>query len=506
MLFPARPPFLLLPLLLLLIALPPSALADRLRLDAPEEIVELLEPYLAEEAGAARWQKLAREILATEGYFSPVLDFTENAGEFQLKIEPGIRTRITRVKVTVDGPIDPKNRDEAIASWKLPLGQPFRQEDWSTAKNQLLGHLLASDHAAAQLLDSQAEIDPPTASASLTAHYTAGPRYRFGELRIQGLERYTPDLIARYNRAIRPGEPYREDKLSALQNILQATPYFSSVNVQLDQEAASGDGDVLDAPVVIRLRERAAHRLSFGAGVSSNTGARLEANYYTPDLFNQTWTLDSGLRLEQKKQTAYSDVFFPPDEKNRRHSLGIMAENADIQGLQTKRYAFGAQSVQLRGSIEQRLAVQWQKEHLIPDGARETVSRALAPNIMWIWRQVDSVLDPHRGIVLQAQIGAGAKAALSDQNFVRLHGRYQQFIPLGRVDTLMVHGEAGYTVAQSRSGIPQDYLFRSGGAGSVRGYPYQSLGVKDGAAIVGGRYLAVAGLEATHWLDPIFLC
>ena len=496
MLFSARR---LLPLLL--IALPQMVLAGEVALDAPEEIVELLEPYLPEDVGSTQAQKLSREILSTEGYFSPLFEIRETDGELSLKIDPGPRTKITTVNVTVDGKIDPKIRDEVIASWSLPVGQPFRQDDWSSAKTHLLSRLLASDHAAAKLLDSEAEIDPPNASASLTAHYDAGPRYRFGELRIEGLQRYNPDLVQRYNRVISPGDPYREEKLSALQSTLQATPYFSSVSVQLDQEAGATDGDTVDAPVIVRLRERAAHRISFGAGASSNTGARVEANYHTPNLFNQAWTLDSGLRLEQKKQTAYTDVFFPPDEKNRRHGLGVMAEGTNIQGLQTERYAFGAQSIQQRGSIEQRLSLQWQKEHLRPDGAEETVSIALVPNVMWTWRKVDNPLNPQRGAVIQAQIGGATKAVISDQNFLRLHSRLQQFIPLGKADTLILHGEIGYTAAESRQGIPQDYLFRTGGTGSVRGYAYQSLGVKEGAAIVGGRYLAVGSIEATHWLD-----
>ncbi|MER2538144.1 MAG: autotransporter assembly complex family protein [Azonexus sp.] len=496
MLFSARR---LLPLLL--IALPQMVLAGEVALDAPEEIVELLEPYLPEEVGSTQAQKLSREILSTDGYFSPLFEIRETDGELSLKIDPGPRTKITTVNVTVDGKIDPKIRDEVIASWSLPVGQAFRQDDWSSAKTHLLSRLLANDHAAAKLLDSEAEIDPPNASASLTAHYDAGPRYRFGELRIEGLQRYNPDLVQRYNRVISPGAPYREEKLSALQSALQATPYFSSVSVQLDQEAGATDGNTVDAPVIVRLRERAAHRISFGAGASSNTGARVEANYHTPNLFNQAWTLDSGLRLEQKKQTAYTDVFFPPDEKNRRLGLGVMAEGTNIQGLQTERYAFGAQSIQQRGSIEQRLSLQWQKEHLRPDGAEETVSIALVPNVMWTWRKVDNPLNPQRGTVLQAQIGGATKAVISDQNFLRLHSRVQQFIPLGKADTLILHGEIGYTAAESRQGIPQDYLFRTGGTGSVRGYAYQSLGVKEGAAIVGGRYLAVGSIEATHWLD-----
>ena len=33
----------------------------------------------------------------------------------------------------------------------------------------------------------------------------------------------------------------------------------------------------------------------------------------------------------------------------------------------------------------------------------------------------------------------------------------------------------------------------------MRGYPFESLGVETGTAIVGGRYLAVGSAEYTHW-------
>lgn len=489
-------------LALTLFALASPLAAGEIDLRAPAEISELLTPYLPETAGSQRkLQELLGEILATEGYFSPLFEFSEQDGDLQVTITPGPQTRVGSVDLAVDGPLAAKTREELLTDWGLPVGQPFRQEDWSEAKQQILARLLASEHAAAQLLDSAAEIDTETQRAALRAHYDAGPPYRFGELKISGLQRYAPQLIERYNRTVLPGEPYREERLNALQATLQASPYFSSVQASLDMDSEIGPDGTVTAPVLLRVRERAAHRISFGAGVSSNTGARVEANYHTPDLFNQAWALDTGLRLEQKKQTAYADVFLPPDSKNRRNSVGLMAEGTDIQGLKTERYAFGAQTVQQRGSIEQRLSVNWQEERREPDGALPTTSRALVPNVMWTWRQVDNPLDPHQGIVLQAQVGGGAKALLSDQNFVRLHSRWQQFIPLGKDNLLTLRGEIGYTLADSRQHIPQDYLFRTGGTGSVRGYAYQSLGIKEGSATVGGRYLGVVSAEATHWLN-----
>ena len=63
-----------LPLVLpaLLLAVAPALTAGELTLRAPEEISELLAPYLPEEAGnTQRLQGTLSEILATEGYFAP---------------------------------------------------------------------------------------------------------------------------------------------------------------------------------------------------------------------------------------------------------------------------------------------------------------------------------------------------------------------------------------------------------------------------------------------------
>jgi translocation and assembly module TamA len=489
--------------LVFLLAVAPLLVAGELAVQAPDEISDLLAPWLPEEAGnPIRLQEQLGEILATEGYFSPAFKFAETDDGLTLAIDPGPQTTIASVNLTVDGKIEAKTKAALIAGWGLPVGQPFRQADWNDAKQEVLADLLAVEHADAKMVDSEASIDAETHRADLRAHYDAGPRYRFGAIRVEGLENYPPDLIARYNRAVKVGQPYREDRLSALQGTLQSTPYFSSVQTTLDREAAVvNDDGTATVPVLVRVRERSPHRVSFGAGASSNTGARVEMNYHTPNVLGRGWALDSGLRLEQKRQTAYADVFLPPDARNRRHSIGIMAQAADIQGLKTERYAFGAQTVQQRGIVEQRLSLNWQEEKREASGASPQTARALVPNGVWTWRHIDNLLDPRDGSVVQVQIGGGAKAALSDQNFVRLHARVQHYIPLGRVDTLNLRGEIGYTFADSRQHIPQDYLFRTGGAGSVRGYAYQSLGIREGSAIVGGRYLAIASAEYTHWLD-----
>jgi len=490
-----------------MIVLVPLAPAGEIDLRAPAEITNLLTPFLPDEAapgagGQARLQRLVGEILSTEGYFSPQIEFSEVDGVVRISVDPGPRTVIAAVDVAVDGPLAAKKRQELIAGWTLPVGQPFRQQDWNSAKQQVLSRLLADNHAGARLLDSQATIDPATREARLMARYDSGPAFRFGELRIEGLERYAPSLVERHNRSVRPGAPYREADLIALQTALQSTPQFRSVLVSIDRDTPPDADGVVTAPVTVRLSERPAHRLSFGAGISSNTGARVETVFQTADLFGQAWELNTGLRIEQKKQTAFADIIFPPDAAQRRNSLGVMAQATDIQGLRTERIAIGGQQAWTRGEVETRLSLTWQDERLEPDGAPDSINRALVPNAAWTWRHVDDPFNTRDGIVLQGQVGAASKAILSTQNFIRLYGRFQQFFPVGERDTVTLRGEIGYPIAPSRDGIPQEYVFRTGGTNTVRGYSFESLGVQDGSAIVGGRYMTTLSTEYTHWFDP----
>ena len=487
-----------------------AAFAQDVDLLAPPGIVNALKPFLPEgdvsdAAGREQYQrrleKLLPEMLATEGYFSPELEFAWKAGRLEVGIRAGEPTRVSAVDIRVEGSLTAEQRTALVSGWLLPVGQVFRLAEWTRAKETLLAQLLAVEHAAAALADSSAEIDPLSRSARLTLVFDAGPVYRFGPLQITGLSRYRPDLVERYNLTVREGQAYSEEKLAALQRALQSSPYFSAAQVELARDAATLADGVAVAPVRVRVTEREPHRLAFGVGASSNTGARGEVIFHSADFLHRAWELNSGVRLEQKKSTAYADVFLPPDKAQGRDSVGVLLENADIQGLKTESVSLGTQRVQQRGQLEVRFSLNWLLERQKPDDAIASTNRALVPNSMWTWRQVDSLLDPRRGLEVQLQAGGASRALLSDRDFLRLLGKIQLYLPLGKRDQLMLRGEAGQTLAVSRDGIPQEYLFRAGGTGSVRGYGYQSLGVTEGSAIVGGRYLLTASVEATHWLD-----
>ncbi|NML28067.1 autotransporter assembly complex protein TamA [Zoogloea dura] len=446
-----------------------------------------------------RARKEIGDILATEGYFSPAIERQDKGdGVLHILVQPGRRTLVSRVELRFSGALTEPGQAERLAvlrgNWALPEGNAFRQAAWDEAKQRLLDALTARDFAAAAITDSRAVIDPESATATLEVEVDSGAAFRFGPLEVSGLSDYDEGLIRRY-RPPEPGEAYSQERLLRFQTALQNTSYFASVLVDIDRGAATPDA----APVRVQLVEAQPRRIGFGGGVSSNTGYRVEASYRDAHFLGQPWNLVSGVRMEQRRQLGYADVFLPPSLDAHLDSVGVLAERTDISGLKTQRQSVGVVRTIPRGNTENRIAINYQHEILTPDGSVRSARSALAANWSWTYRAVDSILDPHRGYVLNLQVGGASRALLSDRNFVRMYGRYQLFVPVAERDVLILRAEGGMTVAASSDGVPQDFLFRTGGAQTVRGYAYQSLGVTEGSATVGGRYMAVTSAEYVHW-------
>lgn len=486
-----------------------------IELDVPDRLRPLLEQHVRalrddalrpedpadRRALVRRTRKEVADLLATEGYFSP--EITLDRGErWRLSVDPGPRTTVAAVELGFEGELgdDPAMAgrvEELRRAWGLQVGEPFRQADWDDAKRSLIDEVSRRRYAAARITASRAEVDPENAAVGLAVTVDSGPAFRLGELDVRGLEHLPADLVARYS-TLQAGDFYDRDLLLAFQTSLQNAPYFASVVVDVEADPARAAA----VPVRVQVSEALPRRVGFGVGFSSNTGYRVEGSFRDANLFGRAWELVSGLRLEQRRQSAYADVFLPPRDVRHRDSVGALMERSDLEGLRLSTQAVGVARSTVRGDIETRIALRYQHEELRPDGAKATEHDTLTANWTWTRRAVDNLLDPRRGFVLEFQVGGGSSIALAEQDFVRLYSRFVRYQPVGDTDNLILRLEGGVTLAPSRQGIPQDFLFRTGGAQTVRGYAYQSLGVREGDAVVGGRYLGVASAEYVHWFRP----
>jgi translocation and assembly module TamA len=491
------------------------------KLIAPEPVREVLEKYFPlpdaliknENERAIFMRSAQREIadlLSTEGYFTAkaVLRSVTPEGVLELEVIPGPRTAVSEVNIELRGDLSLHEAkrmarvQQLRAAWLLQPGKPFRAAAWDEAKADLLAKVASEDYAAARLVQSSAQVNAGEASASLHVVIDSGPRYLFGELQVSGLERYEELLVSRYA-TFSSGQPYRRDLLLSFQTKLQNLRQFSTVIVNLDTASGYMAGDASQgaatAPVKVHVVEALSRKVSIGIGYSSNNGMRSGINYESYNFLNRAWILSGAVVVEQNRQTVSAGLAAPPNPVGYQFKWAGSAERTQIQGLETRTNKLSVIRGRTLFDIETGIGPYWQQEQQIPEGGVRQTAQALVIDWYWNRRRVDNPLSPMSGSLTQVRLGGAAKSLLSDQDFVRSYLRYQKWIPLAESDVLLLRIEGGYTAATSSLGIPQDYLFRVGGTQTVRGFAYQSLGVHDGDAVVGGRVMATTSAEYTHW-------
>jgi translocation and assembly module TamA len=478
-----------------------------------------------EERALRRIRNSAIDVLGTEGYFSPRIAVQADragASRYLLALDPGPRTRVSNVEVSLVGAIEkqPARHGELLGTWELDVGQPFRDAAWASAKAKLLARVQERDYPAARLVESNADIDVDEGTARLRIQIDSGPAFTLGEIEIvaeegKGLVRYSRTLVERFN-DIKPGDRYDSVRLLELQRKLQSGPYFSTVLVEVPFDPAQPDR----APIRVTLVEAKSKRLSAGLGYSTNTGPRIEGIYRQVGLFGFPYSLQTGVGYDKTRTIGFADILLPPKPNGAVDSFGILGERTDIQNLITQRAAVGAarayatdpQAHEKGYSYETRWSLKLQREtteERQQDGAVPTekfTNDTLTLAYSWTRRTVDSITNPRRGDVLTL-VGAGGVSrtglsTLLSQSFVYGYGRYVRYFPIAERDQLIMRGEIGHVATDDLRYVPIDYRFRAGGAGSVRGYPYQSLGVRAGDSVIGASSLAIVSTEYVRWFTP----
>ena len=480
------------------------------------DLPELAADRADEERRLRRLQEEALAALATEGYFSPQLSAAEDttaAARYLVRVVLGARARVTQVDLSLRGGIEaqPARVAELVAEWRLPVGRPFRNADWTAAKSRLLGRVLDRDFAAARIADSSADVDADAATVRLTVEIDSGPAFTIGELQVSGLERYDRELVERFN-PFKPGDRYDAAQLRDFQQRLQQSPYFGTAVVTVEPDPQQAQ----NAPLVVELREQRTKRVAVGAGYSTDTGAKLEATYRQVMLFGYPYTLQSGFGIDKTRFVTYADILLPPKPSGALDSFGVLYERSDINEILTHRSAAGATRAYVRESdgvtFDTKLTLNLQREkRRFEDvaGQPEESNTTLSATYRWTRREVDEVTDPRRGsiLTLQGTVGVGQQLLdnASNNSFVGAYGRYVRYMAFPGLDPkrtqLIARGELGRVFTDNPSVVPTDFLYRTGGAGTVRGYSYLAIGREPGTTNAGGTVLLVGSLEAVRWFS-----
>jgi translocation and assembly module TamA len=506
-------------LLLLFWTLP--VLADstqyQVEIEAPTEIKELLQKHLDmvkwrdnPRMNPAEWQRLyllapqnIKNLVATEGYFSPKISpsLENKNGVFTAKfaVDSGSPVLISDVDLKFTGDINQQQIDDKTSipklrdAWLLKTGEPFRQDDWDQAKRKLLTTLLVERFPNATISNSRAEVNLENQTVALTVEIDSGSVITFGETTIEGLERYPASVVENLN-PIKPSSIYNQSDLLTFQARLQESGYFQSVAVSADTQLA--DSNI--APIKVTVVENRSVKMGIGAGYSTNTGARTQLTYDDLNILNRGWRLISSLKLEQKAQSIGGEIKLPVTSKGYRDSFNASLNRSAIEGQTLTTSQVGVKRAWGPRKREQYIGSSYLVEQQDVDGGESTTKKVGVLSYGITLRRTDNELSPTRGYLFNAQFSGAPLDALSDGKFLQSYFKTQAYYPITRNTQLI--GRAEFGMVNGKNSAPEAFLFRAGGDQSVRGYAFQSLGINEGDAIVGGRYLATGSVEVVQWL------
>lgn len=288
----------------------------RLEIDAPASLRQTLQNGL----DISRWQDYgnmtmpllrslvrdareeALEAAATEGYYNAAVDVSidELHGDTRrvlLKLSPGDPIHVANVSISLTGAIDPAAELRVRELWGLAPGETFRQSTWEAAKNAALTEIARTLYAATSVAESQAVVDPVKGSADLKLVLDTGPAFAFGPITVTGLSKYPATTVTNLS-PFRTGDPYGREPVEVFLRRLNATNYFSSVHVVVDDNRSLAAA----APVRVAVIEAPTRRLEAGVGYSTDTLYRTTASWRNVNLLDSALRFNSELRLETNLQ------------------------------------------------------------------------------------------------------------------------------------------------------------------------------------------------------------
>ena len=510
-----------------------AASAFQLSIEAPDEIRTVLERHLElqryrtltdlSDNELERLMAIAaqdsRDLVATLGYFSPVIrierpgDVNTKLRVITLTVDPGRPTLIGDVTVVFSGPIEQDTlataqRQQIQDNWSLRTGERFSQNRWETAKLQALRQLTTVRYPTGQIDSSTADVDALNHVAHLSVRLDSGPAFQLGDLVVVGLERYDTELVARLARLPR-GTLYAQSDLVAAQQRLADSGFFDSAYVNLNAA-----GDPAAAPVLVELREAKLQKVVLGLGISTDAGPRLSLEHTHNKVPGIGWRAVSKIALDRETRAIGTEWTAPPDPDNWRWitSAQWQAQRTGSLDVNSQRLRFGRSQGQDRA--DRSIYAQYDRANTASTGSSEpALAQALSANYAVTLRNFDSTPFPSRGWGAGLAVGGGATLGSQSDPYARVLAHGLTYLPLGR-DTkrsdstqpagrLALRAELGAVLAKEGVDLPSTQLFLTGGDTSVRGYTFRDIGVvRSNGLVAPGRYLATGSVE---WQRPILM-
>lgn len=484
-----------------------SGLADRLR-GASVSLAASGETNVQELLAAALSDyRTLVQVLYDAGHFSPVVNIRLDGREAALIQPLNPPKTISKVEITVQpGPRFAFGRAELapypeISDVEVPKdfapGQPASTGAIRDAAIAGVRAWRRSGHAKATVAEQKITANHLQARLDAQLRLAPGPRLRFGRMQVTGETKVREEAI-RSIAGFPAGEDFHPDLVSKSTTRLRRTGTFSSV-VLREAEQPNADG-TLD--FVAEVEDLPPRRLTFGAEISSSDGVELSGSWMHRNLFGAAEKLRIEARLSGIGSSNDIDGRIAvrldrPAKLGPDDSIFYLAE---AERLDEEHY----NATQVLGAIGARRtfsdafyaeAAVGFSSTLAEDVFGKRRFKYLAGRLRAEYDGRDSRVNPASGFFLQGD-AAPFIGVDGSQSGLQLMADGRTYYGLGAENRIVLAGrlQMGSVIGPALSEVSPTLLFFSGGAGTVRGHEYQSLGVPVAGGIAGGRgFLALSG-------------
>ncbi len=447
-------------------------------------------------------------VLYEDGFFAPViairLDGRDAAGispfdppstvrDVEIVIDTGAPFRLGEARIA---PLAPDTDLPAGFRTGEPATTPLLRDTAEAA----LTAWRQQGNAFADVGDQSIRADNRGAILDVAIRVDPGPVISFGQLLPEGQERMRTVRILEIA-GLPTGEVYSPEALARAEERLRETGVFSAVALQLRDPQP---GDISDVTAV--LDEAPLRRLGFGAELSSDEGIQLSAYWLHRNLFGGAERLrfdavvsgissdTDGIDAELTARFERPATFSPDTDLAIELGLEYLDERffrVDSVTLEAGLIHELTDRITLRGGV----GVEWVRFDWSLGSA--TITRLTLP-LGATYDGRDDPLDARAG--LYGDVTLTPFATLGDGGGARLTFDGRLYRAFGEEGRTRVAGrlQLGSLVGGSVFDLPPDDFFYSGGAGTVRGQPYQVLGAVQGGIDSGGRSFAGLSGEIRH--------
>jgi translocation and assembly module TamA len=459
----------------------------------------------------AEYGKLLSALYAS-GHYGPVIHVLMDGREVAGIAPLDAPTSIGHITVTVDvGPVftfsqavvAPLARRTALPSG-FAAGKLAGSGVIKGAVQAGLDGWRGQGNAKADVAAQDLTADHATSTLSARVQLAPGPVLRFGDLVVNGATHITPYRVRKIA-GVPTGQRFDPAEEARVAERLRRSGVFSSVTLTEDGKITPPDLLGLTADLV----EAKPHRYTFGAEVSTTDGLGLNGSWLHRNL------MGGGERLE----IIGSITNIGATGSGTDYALGVTLDRPATPGPDT--------TLNVYANIGHKDEADYKADTLSSglgfthyfsealtahaafgydfsrgsDSAGHFTYRSLVLPLGVTWDRRDSKTDATRNFYIDVSAkpfyGFG-----STDNGARLAFDARAYKQLGPQDRLVLAArlQGGAILGASALGAPRTDLFYSGGGGTVRGQPYQSLGitVMDGATPVniGGTAFLGGSLEA----------